>query len=256
HLVGNDFHGWAYGGADTFDDAVIGLLSFNGNNVPGGADYKVMTDLTVTPPNISPSAIDLSRREGNYCLAPNPPITLSWVFKDEDPGDTQASYQVQVDDNSNFLSLKDDSGIVSGSAGDSSEYSPPIGKIEFDETYYWRLKVWDDKGGESDWISGTSFTTDSRWPNPDFTPNPANPKLGDEVEFTNDTTHCSPCGYSWDFGDGVSDISKNPSHIFSSVGTFIVKLTATKAGRSCVISKNLVTKMPLPTWREISPSQF
>jgi uncharacterized protein (TIGR02145 family) len=48
---------------------------------------------------------------------------------------------------------------------------------------------------------------------------------GESVEFTDQSTN-DPMGWIWDFGDGGTSAQQNPSHIFSTAGTFTVGLTA------------------------------
>lgn len=258
---GKEFLGWAWS-----DE--IGWISFNDKNCdPDGdhfsngagncpavgtvmANYEVTSDFSI-PPNSIPSAEDLDAEEDDdRCFKPNPPIYLSWTFTDPDAGDTQELYQIQVDDNSSFASPEIDSGTVDSS---SNTYTP--WGLSFGTQYWWRLKVWDSNGGSSDWISGPSFTTDQRWPNPQFVWSPESPIMGDEVSFENNTTNCDPCGYTWDFGDGSEAFNiENPAHVFSSNGISVVSLTANNAGRSCTKTQDLNVKMRLPKWKEISPA--
>ncbi|GAI39347.1 unnamed protein product, partial [marine sediment metagenome] len=173
----SEFRGWAWGGnegatsAEAESKAVIGWISFNCNNpetgnVCGASDYKVMTSINL---NVPPSATELNVTEGNYCFAPKPPIFLKWTFDDPDPGDTQSAYQVQID------------GIDTGKVPLSSEtYSP---NLSFNTSYSWRVKVWDNKGAESEWSAWDSFATDPRWPWPEFDYSPAEPDIGEEIQF-------------------------------------------------------------------------
>ena len=48
------------------------------------------------------------------------------------------------------------------------------------------------------------------------------------VQF-NDTSLYGPTTWSWNFGDGGTSSSQNPSHIYNSVGTYTVTLAATNA---------------------------
>ncbi len=47
-----------------------------------------------------------------------------------------------------------------------------------------------------------------------------------EVQFTDMSTG-GPTSWSWDFGDGTSETSQNPSHIYQDAGTYTVRMTAT-----------------------------
>jgi hypothetical protein len=54
---------------------------------------------------------------------------------------------------------------------------------------------------------------------------PANPGVNASVSFTNTSTLAT--SYIWDFGDGTIDsVNANPSHIYTSPGTYTVTLTA------------------------------
>lgn len=52
------------------------------------------------------------------------------------------------------------------------------------------------------------------------------------ITFTNLTTGVGPITYLWDFGDSTTSTSENPTHVYSTSGTYTVTLTATNAGGS------------------------
>lgn len=56
-----------------------------------------------------------------------------------------------------------------------------------------------------------------------FTANQTNITLGDTVHFTDKSTG-DPTTWYWDFGDGNTDSIQNPSHYYSSSGTYTVSL--------------------------------
>ena len=57
-----------------------------------------------------------------------------------------------------------------------------------------------------------------------------------------DITTGSPTAWNWDFGDGASSTDQNPTHIYSAAGNYIIKLTASNAAGSTVLSKyNYIT---------------
>jgi PKD repeat protein len=76
-----------------------------------------------------------------------------------------------------------------------------------------------------------------------------------EVQFA-DTSTQSPTSWLWEFGDGETSAARNPSHTYSSVGTYTVNLTATNADGSNTLSKAshiaVVTKQALASNRFIN----
>ena len=61
-----------------------------------------------------------------------------------------------------------------------------------------------------------------------FTGAPTSGSIPFTVTFT-DTTTNSPTSWAWTFGDGGTSTSQNPSHVYTSVGTYDVSLVATNA---------------------------
>ena len=57
------------------------------------------------------------------------------------------------------------------------------------------------------------------------------------VSFVNTSTNAT--SYSWDFGDGGSSFSANPSHSYSKGGSFTVTLTATNSAGSKSVSQTV-----------------
>lgn len=247
HLVGNEFHGWGFGGGANDNEAIIGWMSFNHATDGSGVEYKVMTDLNGAS---APSASNLNMANGDYCSSPGaPPVFLNWAFSDPN-GETQASYRLQVDVNSSFASPIFDSGSVNS----ASNTNAPLG-LSFGTSYYWRLDVWNTSGLDSGWVNGSNFTTQNRYPNPQFTWLPSSPSVSEAVNFTNNTSNCSSCSYLWNFGDGDATRSTNPTHTFTSPGPFTVSLSSTNgSGNSCSSTQTLNPVLQLPKWREISPN--
>ncbi len=96
-------------------------------------------------------------------------------------------------------------------------------------------------GGSSSSTKNNFITVDP-FPTASFTTS----KNGLNVQFTNTSTNA--ISYAWDFGDGHTDTSSNPQHIYASEGTYIVKLTANGCGVSILESELTVmssaTKTP------------
>ena len=89
--------------------------------------------------------------------------------------------------------------------------------------------------GCSDQASHTIFVTSS---NPLFTANNLVICSGSSTNFTNQvaansSSNFSVASYLWDFGDGQTSTSPNPSHIYTSPGLYSVKLQVTGT-RDCI----------------------
>ena len=76
-------------------------------------------------------------------------------------------------------------------------------------------------------------------PTADFTYVPSSPAAGQAVTFTNTSTG-NPTSFSWNFGDGGTSTTVNPSHTYAASGTYTVTLTPTNAYGSNSISKVIV----------------
>lgn len=61
------------------------------------------------------------------------------------------------------------------------------------------------------------------------------------IDFTDLSANC-PSSWLWDFGDGTTDIAKNPTHVYQTNGTFNVKLkVANPFGADSLIKTQLIT---------------
>ena len=139
--------------------------------------------------------------------------------------------------------------------------------MKYNNTYYWRLKVWDSKGAESNWISGPSFTTvDHAYPVIDFSWSPFKPSVTEDVLFTDKSTvsgGTTKKKWSWTFQDGSpatltcqapDTACQNPTVKFSSTGPKDITLRVTDSdGCTCPGTKTLNATFPLPKWKEIVP---
>jgi len=78
----------------------------------------------------------------------------------------------------------------------------------------------------------------------DFSYSPSDPKAGQTVKFSN----LSDAGenWVWKFGDGSQSTAKNPSHIYTAAGTYVVELMA-DSNKSRKISHVLEVLDSLPT---------
>lgn len=114
-------------------------------------------------------------------------------------------------------------------------------------TYGICMTVWDNQGAESK-VCTTIYVEagqENEPPNADFTWSPTEPKVGETVQFTDDSN--DPDGtivsWRWVFGDGTSSTSRNPTHVYGQAGTYDVCLTVTDDdGATATICKSLTVQ--------------
>ena len=216
--------------------------------------------------NNPPTVINLWKTDPDWCVNPFQ-FSLNWSFSDPD-GDKQSSKWIQVDDSPSFTSIDHDSGKVENNEIPSYTTFLTDGKggvLQFDEVYYWRVKVWDSRGGESNWItsSQTLATPEHAYPDPDFIFEPKNPKELQTVQFTDQSySSVSIARWFWTFEDGnpLTSSQQNPTNIFETPGNKNVVLTVWDSDNySCSGGKGAqVVPVGLfaPIWREIIPWWF
>jgi hypothetical protein len=86
------------------------------------------------------------------------PTLRSSAFSDPDAGDTHATTQWQVDDNSDFSSPVWD---YEDTDADKNSQAVPSAKLSYSTTYYWRVRYQDSQGAWSEWSNSQTFTTAS-----------------------------------------------------------------------------------------------
>ncbi len=135
------------------------------------------------------------------------------------------------------------------------------GLFSHSATYYWQVRVWDSRGAESDWVE-SEFTTDDCYPSPDFGWSPDVPEIGEEVQFSDESTACQGAtitAWAWSFENGnpATSAEQDPLVIFSAAGAGNqngISLEVTNSyGNSCTEEKLLNMIYPLPDWIEIVP---
>ncbi len=149
--------------------------------------------------------------------------------------------------------------------------SPQVDKIVYNTPYYWWVRVWDDEGANSGWISGPSFrTANHAWPWPDFTHSPQSPSVGQVVNFTdistcydaaNNSYSCKNNAsniYRWEFGDGTpsSSVRGDTTHAYSSPSPgYTVQLSVTDDLGTCSGRGDSPVRvaLPSPRWQEVPP---
>lgn len=101
--------------------------------------------------------------------------------------------------------------------------------------------------------SFTSVVGGTVTPVANFSISNTSPAYGTAVDFADLSTN-NPIDFSWDFGDGGTSNSPNPSHIFNGSGAFTVQLIAANCGGADTITK-LVTVQAAPLIK-VNPSNL
>ncbi|MBI4321465.1 MAG: PKD domain-containing protein [Chloroflexi bacterium] len=133
---------------------------------------------------------------------------------------------VQFTDTSTDL----DSAIVSWSwelgDGTTSTVQNPSYAYASAGTYAVTLTVRDPQNNVGSVVKNVKVTLP---PTAAFTYSPAQPRVGESVQFTDTSSDAdgSIVGRSWQFGDGGSSTLQNPTHAYGSPGTFTAVLTVT-----------------------------
>ena len=205
-------------------------------------------------------------------------------FDDEDVGDSQNSYQVQIDDDSDIAaSPLIDSCVPSlGTCGDgytAQSYTPASpSSFDYNTIYYWRIKAWDNRGGESEWVESQFTTIEHETPDIDFTWTPLRPSRGEFAQFcatveagvcVSDVSKCynalgqqiSCSGniFAWTFPPGTefstttTAASENPQVNFPASGWQVVSLRINDGVGNCIATKDVRVAAPLPKWQETAP---
>ena len=95
----------------------------------------------------------------------------------------------------------------------------------------------------------TNYITVLNLPVAEFSATPTSGTTPLTVQFTDNSTS-TPTAWSWDFdNDGIEDSTEqNPSHIYTTPGTYSVKLTVSNAGgNDSIIKTDYITVSAPPT---------
>jgi len=266
-LFPNEFEGWAWGGGNVADDSIIGWISFNGDNEPGGADYSVKTNLFATPPNTDPVA------DFSCALLDDTPIPACEAFFGEgiklinestdpdsanppDNNDDIVQSEWFVKEGANPYNL-----IAAPCPGVCNSFYGAIGN------YTVKLKVTDSNGAfdeiekpikiKQDISANFVCSTDNVvWQEC----NAIMPLVGSKV-YLKDNSSASEGAVinsrTWEeIGVGIFDVDNDSDAEFIlTISPTDIKLTADDTANRGPVSiiKTINGAIPLPTWREIAP---
>jgi PKD repeat protein len=118
----------------------------------------------------------------------------------------------------------------------------------------YNVKLTATNAGGSDTEEKANYVMAYITPFVDFTASITKGKAPITVTFT-DQSGNSPTEWLWDFGDGTSSTEQNPSHLYTTLGTYTVTFKATNiAGSNSTIKTGYITITPAtdPIWTATS----
>jgi len=139
--------------------------------------------------------------------------------------------------------------------GNTSTLQNPSHTYDTSGTYTVNLTVTNAKGSASTLAAGYITVYPAGAPVAGFTATPVNGVAPLAVQFT-DTSTSGPTSWSWNFGDGSTSTVQNPSHTYTTAGTYNVTLTsANTLGSTSLTQSGLVyvtnTTGALPSYSNI-----
>ena len=238
----------------------------------GTAATAINQTITVeaVPPNQAPSVTPLApSAPSDYCASPFG-WALSWTFSDP-LGESQSAYQVVITDTGTGGIVKDTGEVTSS----SNSYSVPVGTLDFNKTYSWTIKVWDNHPSRlTAQSSGANFTTIKHAaPSLSAISAPARVSKDEILTLTDSTTvygGSTKTAWDWDFSDVTDYTLLTPTNLnevkvkFTTTGMKNVKFKVTDSdGLWCKKGFNDLPSDSLPdisvgrsvptNFREISP---
>lgn len=93
------------------------------------------------------------------------------------------------------------------------------------------------------WFTDISLGTVVAVPTADFSLTPASGTAPVPVQFT-DLSAGDPTSWLWNFGDGTTSTEQNPTHVYSTPGSWTVSLTAANASGSHTVTRTDVIIVP------------
>lgn len=232
---------------------------------------------TLPPPNSPPNSPEIpdpykpSGVTWDNCIFLGHSIpTFYWTYSDQDNvplgTDSQTAYELEVDENDSFHAPKFNhlvnnaatSYVLDLSQDDDSDW---IAALDWNATYFWRVRVKDSHNNWSEWSRPAQFKTPKEaYPYSGFSWEPQEPNQKEVVIFTPDDTGLP--SYLWIiteggenavFTDDTGPTSPQPHIKFGSI-TNKIKLQVTRDSYTCESEEYEITaNLPLPEYHETSP---
>jgi len=255
----SEFYGWMWGGN------VVGWVSLN--HITEGnpnSNYAVYTDIELDSP---PQVINMLDPDGKeeYCnVSPGQgSVNFQWDYQDDKGLESKFDFKVDNSASGNSPEISRsvnpvcfDTDPGQGVICTNTQQALVGSDLDFNTTYYWWVRVYDNNNLDSGWIIGPSFTTASNaYPWVDFYSDPAVPPINEITTFYSSSTYSGSPSYEWTFQGGVPAISfqESPTTTFTTSGDKTVTFKLTDSVGSCSITKVSSPTLPLPDWIEIPP---
>lgn len=231
---------------------VVANAGTHGQSVVNSA-YSIQSSLnltdTYTGPAVSVNILDPHLTLGKAAEplsvnAANDPITYTVTYTNDGGGtltnvvitDTLSAF-VAFDDSPDCThSGESAGGTVTCTIGTVEQGANGAVEIYVDNiTMQQGAEIINQAQGDSDQTALTSSNSTSVWfgceppSDPSFGYTPANPAVGQVVNFTGAVGGGAPVNYTWNFGDGETGSGNPITHTFAASDTFTVVMTATNA---------------------------
>ena len=130
--------------------------------------------------------------------------------------------------------------------GETSTLQDPTHEYVAEGAYTVTLTV-SNGNGTSDPLIKTNYVTVIPAADIAFTANPLTVDIDQDVSFTDESEVTDPTDWLWEFGDGETSTSQNPTHSYDDAGTYDVTLTVTNAVGSESLTKAAYITVNVPT---------
>jgi len=155
-----------------------------------------------------------SETKTEYISVSYPPI----ADFEADPTETCTGTDIQFTDLSQYA----DSVLWDFGDGTTSRVNNPTHSYTNRGLYTITLTVYNGCGSDTE--TKTEYISIEQKPIADFVADPTNTCIGVDIQFTDLSQYAD--SVLWDFGDGTTSTTNNPTHSYSSVGYYTIKLTA------------------------------
>ena len=207
---------------------------------PGGSNTKTMPNyVTVTAATISDTSPPTAPSMLAASASGSSSINLTWQGSTDNVGVT--GYKIERCQGAGCTAFAQIATLTAASFGDTG--------LAAGTSYSYRVRATDAAGNLSAYSNGVTATTTTvaTAPVAAFSGSPTSGVAPLTVNFTSASTG-TISNYAWNFGDGTTSTVQNPSHVYSTAGSYNVSLTVTgSVGSNTKTSANYVTVTAPPS---------